>query len=321
MDKISVIVPVYNVEKYLDKCIDSIVNQTYKNLEIILVDDGSPDNCPQMCDAWAEKDSRIKVIHKSNGGLSSARNAGLDVSTGQYIVFVDSDDYISSLYCEKLYKALIDNSADLSICGVKKIYPDSKDGEVSNIQDENLTQDEFFDKMEGFCGWCWVVAWNKLYSRKLFSEIRYPEGKLYEDDWIIHDIIYNCKKISTVSEALYYYVQRENSIISGKYSIENLDSSRFYLIRCLCFIKNNEPSSRVEFCLKMAIKSLYCAYDNLGNSTSKRHYLRDYIKLYRFVWKKAKKYNFSINKKFYFSLNCFFSRIIYWLKRIYIKVR
>ena len=118
---ISVIVPVYKAEKYLDKCVQSIVNQTYKNLEIILVDDGSPDNCPEMCDEWAKKDSRIKVIHKENGGVSSARNAGLDNSFGDYIGFVDSDDFIENDFYECLYDNLVENGADISFCTFKTL--------------------------------------------------------------------------------------------------------------------------------------------------------------------------------------------------------
>ena len=116
-DKISVIVPVYKVEKYLNRCVQSIASQTYENLEIILVDDGSPDNCGVLCDEWVQKDSRIKVVHKENGGLSSARNAGVAVATGAYVGFVDSDDYIHPQMYEKLYEALVENGADISICG------------------------------------------------------------------------------------------------------------------------------------------------------------------------------------------------------------
>ena len=123
---ISVIVPIYNVEKYLQKCVDSIINQTYKNLEIILVDDGSPDNCPKMCDDYAEKDSRIKVVHKENGGLSDARNVGMEVATGEYVSFIDSDDYISLDFYETLLETIVDNDSDVVECGVVKFYENEK---------------------------------------------------------------------------------------------------------------------------------------------------------------------------------------------------
>ena len=127
-NKISVIVPIYKVEQYLNRCVESIVNQTYKNLEIILVDDGSPDLCPKICDEWAEKDSRIVVIHKENSGLSDARNAGLKVATGGYVAFVDSDDIINPFYVEYLYKAICDNDAQISACDLKNFYDEKEMG-------------------------------------------------------------------------------------------------------------------------------------------------------------------------------------------------
>ena len=125
MELISIVVPVYKVEPYLDKCVSSIVNQTYKNLEIILVDDGSPDNCPVMCDAWAEKDNRIRVIHKPNGGLSDARNAGMSAATGELIAFVDSDDWIAPDMYEKLYHRLTEDGSDIAACGVQMVWEDN----------------------------------------------------------------------------------------------------------------------------------------------------------------------------------------------------
>ena len=121
-DLISVVVPIYNVENYIKKCVDSILSQTYKNLEIILVDDGSPDNCPQICDEYAQKDNRIKVIHKENGGLSDARNAGIDISKGKFITFIDSDDYIEKDYVEVLYNSIKENASDMAIGSHKAIY-------------------------------------------------------------------------------------------------------------------------------------------------------------------------------------------------------
>ena len=131
---ISVIVPIYNVEKYLERCVESIINQTYKNLEIILVDDGSPDNCPQMCDDYAKKDSRIKVVHKKNGGLSDARNAGMKVATGEYVSFIDSDDYISLDFYETLLETIVDNDSDIVECSVVKFYENGKFDEYSDDQ-------------------------------------------------------------------------------------------------------------------------------------------------------------------------------------------
>ena len=144
---ISVIVPIYNVEKYLDRCVESIINQTYKNLEIILVDDGSPDNCTQMCDDYAKKDSRIRVVHKENGGLSDARNAGMEVATGEYVSFIDSDDYISLDFYETLFQTMIDNDSDIVECSVVKFYENGKFDEYSD--DQMIKNFNTVDGLEG----------------------------------------------------------------------------------------------------------------------------------------------------------------------------
>ena len=144
---LSVIVPIYNVEDYLNRCVDSIINQTYKNLEIILVDDGSPDNCPQMCDDYAKKDSRIRVVHKENGGLSDARNAGMKVATGEYVSFIDSDDYISLDFYETLFQTMVDNDSDIVECSVVKFYENEKFDEYSD--DLKVTNYETVDALDG----------------------------------------------------------------------------------------------------------------------------------------------------------------------------
>ncbi|MBQ6773508.1 MAG: glycosyltransferase [Synergistaceae bacterium] len=215
------IIPVYKVEKYLDKCVMSVVNQTYKNLEIILVDDGSPDNCPKMCDLWAEKDSRIRVIHKENGGLSSARNAGLDAMRGEFVGFVDSDDYISPEMYGRLYDLIKSYDADLSICGHIKV-----DEAGNNLFNNNDSQPLIkvysceevlsafinyeFSWLSGYFG----VSVNKLYCRKIFDSIRFPEGFLHEDDLTVHYILGACKRAVVTNEIFYFYLQREGSIMS-----------------------------------------------------------------------------------------------------------
>ena len=219
---ISVIVPVYNTEKYLDRCVASILGQTYRNLEVILVDDGSPDNCPAMCDEWAKKDSRIRVIHKENGGLSSARNAGLDTMTGELVGFVDSDDYIAPEMYERLYELMQTNDADLSMCDY--ISVDEEGNRVPEqistplIKNAVFSREEMFfvlfkDGTPGRLG----TAWNKLYKAATFSTLRYTEGMIYEDAIIIHKIIGACKKIATTDRVLYFYVQRNGSITSDVY--------------------------------------------------------------------------------------------------------
>lgn len=216
---ISVIVPVYRVEKYLVRCIESIREQTYPNLEIILVDDGSPDCCPYICDKYAEKDRRIVVIHKENGGLAEARNAGLEVARGEYIGFIDSDDYIHPDMYNCLLKELIKNQADISVCGVKKVYTDnnyvSEDERKEHIRVYSGTQavENIFDAELYLCS---VVAWNKLYKRVLFDDIKYPAGKLHEDEFITYQLFYKSDKVVYIENKYYYYFQRKDSIMGRK---------------------------------------------------------------------------------------------------------
>ena len=213
---ISVIVPVYKSEKYLDKCVESIVNQTYKNLEIILVDDGSPDNCPQICDEWAKRDSRIKAIHKENGGVSSARNAGLDNSSGEYIGFVDGDDFIENDFYEFLYDNLAENSADISFCSFKTL--DEKTGEYAQsnnygIAEKSLAGEELLSEFFSSCKGELVSFCNKIIKRSLFDGLRFPQGRVFED-WTLAPMIYSrCVKAVFSPEYKYCYVVHQGSIM------------------------------------------------------------------------------------------------------------
>lgn len=237
-EKISVIVPCYKVEEFLVNCIESIINQTYKNLEIILVDDGSPDSCGNICDDYQKKDRRIKVIHKENGGLSDARNAGMKVATGEYLAFVDSDDYINS----NMYKCLYDNlkkyKADISICSIKKTDSVSLD---KNVLEKNVP--EVFSKMNVYENLYnnlaveTVVAWNKLYKRKVFKDIWYPVGKINEDEAIIHKLINNVKKVVYTPCKYYYYYQRPGSIMND-YKERNLGVFEWFFERGKFFREN-----------------------------------------------------------------------------------
>ena len=215
MSLISVIVPVYKVEPYLRECVDSILNQTFSDFELILVDDGSSDNCPKICDEYALKDSRIVVIHKENGGLSSARNAGIAIAKGKYLSFIDSDDYVESTFLERLVNAQIKYNADLVICSHK--VTNSKNGITSKIREYNqivLDKYTFWHhkfNMEADN----VVAWNKLYKKELFNNVRYPEGKIREDEFVIHRITDRCNRIVYLPSALYIYRQNSASIMNN----------------------------------------------------------------------------------------------------------
>ena len=176
-DLITIVIPIYKVENYLDKCVKSVINQTYKNLEIILVDDGSPDNCPKKCDEYEKKDTRIKVIHKENGGLSDARNAGIDIAKGKYITFIDSDDYVSEDYVEYMYNLLKQNNTKMSTCETQVVNIE-KETEMETQFVENieiLTKRDLFYKIL-FAQKSDVSAYSKLYETELFKDIRYPKG-------------------------------------------------------------------------------------------------------------------------------------------------
>lgn len=221
-DLITIVVPVYKVEQYLEKCINSIINQTYENLEIILVDDGSPDNCGKMCDEYAEKDTRIKVLHKKNGGLSDARNAGIEIAKGRYISFVDSDDYITEDYVEFLYNLLLDNEVKVSICSHTVIYDtgltlEKATNEYNVIPAKTAIERILYD--EGLD----TSAWAKLYETALFKDIKYPKGKLFEDSATTCKILSLCDKVAIGSESKYFYLIRNNSITKTSFSHNKMD--------------------------------------------------------------------------------------------------
>ncbi|MGM9536201.1 MAG: glycosyltransferase family 2 protein [Intestinibacter sp.] len=220
MCKISIVVPVYNVEKYLNRCVDSIINQTYKDLEIILVDDGSTDNCHSICDKYAKVDDRIKVIHKENGGLSDARNIGIENSTGKYISFVDSDDYIHYDMVSRLYKNIKSYKANIAICGYIKTYNDiEKFNEIEVNEIKCLNNIEAIDLLfDENLGSNFIVSWGKLYDIKLFKNILYPVGKIHEDEFTTYKLLYASEKIVYDSTPLYYYYQREDSIMNIKFN-------------------------------------------------------------------------------------------------------
>ena len=237
---ISVIVPIYNVEKYLDRCVESIINQTYKNLEIILVDDGSPDNCPKMCDDYAKKDSRIKVVHKENGGLSDARNAGMKVATGEYVSFIDSDDYISLDFYETLLETMVDNDSDIVECGVVKFYEDNNFDEYND--DLKVTNYETVDALDGLISENPFKqhVWNKLYKSSVALDIPYAVGKLNEDEFWTYQVFGKAKKVTRINQTMYYYFQRNGSIMGNSYNIRRLDALEGKVNR-QAYIEKNFP--------------------------------------------------------------------------------
>lgn len=222
---ISVIVPVYKVEQWLCRCIDSILVQDYKNLEILLVDDGSPDKCPQICDDYAMKDSRIKVIHKINGGLSDARNAAIDKAKGVYITFIDSDDYVASDYISTMFSLIDLYHAQMSIAawhifneGTEPILPNIHEKKMLMSKEKALSN-MFYQK--GYD----VSAWAKMYHRSLFDDIRYPKGKVFEDLQTTFKLMLKCTRIGYTNKIVYYYMFRGSSIEGAPFSVQKMDSA------------------------------------------------------------------------------------------------
>lgn len=226
MPTVSVIVPVYNVEKYIHRCVDSILEQTFSDFELILVDDGSPDNCPSICDEYAAKDSRIRVIHQENRGLSAARNGGMDAACGTYLMFVDSDDWLRKDTLEIFVNCQKKTGADMVLCNILTVYPDGYSGwkrPVTPLTEKVMTRGEMVECLASEHNWYYCVAWNKLYKRVLFEKLRFPEGYIHEDEAIIHRVVGECSCIAVTPEPLYFYRQSTDSITGRGIRIQSMD--------------------------------------------------------------------------------------------------
>ncbi len=287
--KISVIVPVYNVKDYVEKCVKSIQNQTYQDLEIILVDDGSTDKSGVICDQLAIHDNRIKVIHKKNAGLSSARNIGIEMATGEYLGFVDSDDYVESNMFEIMLHAIITTQKDIACCGryvdvSKKFvktefcYP-----RIKKYKREEAIKELFYLRELD------VSACDKLYNKKIFDKIRYPEGKINEDAAIIFDVIQASNGVVHVGKPLYHYMYRVNSISKKKYNENRFDviDNLYYSMN---FTKNNYPAFEKDCLVYCSITTgsilLSMYHDKETIKKFHRHYKR-YLELFNLGFVKA----------------------------------
>lgn len=219
---ISVILPIYNVSEYLERAINSVITQTYKNIEIILVDDGSTDDSGIICDRFADTDSRIKVIHKQNGGLSSARNAGIEIALGEYLTFIDSDDYVDEDYVEYLYKLVCEYNVPMSICSHTVVYENGtvlkkETGERQCLDAHKVLERILYDEDID------LSAWAKMYHKSLFKNIRFKEGRLFEDAATTYKFVYESQRIALGSESKLYYMIRNNSISNIGFSRKKID--------------------------------------------------------------------------------------------------
>ena len=285
---VSIIVPIYKVEPYLRRCLDSIVNQTYTNLEIILVDDGSPDGCPQICDEYAAKDKRIVVIHKENGGLSDARNAGLDICKGEYISFVDSDDWVANVYIEILSKSITESKADIAICNFIKTSQ-NYDLNIFNYQESQATilqPNQAIAKLwQSGEDAIFVTAWGKLFKTELYKAIRFPKGKIHEDEYTSYKVLHAAKTISFIDIPLYNYFQRQDSIM-GKAHPNSIKLLRSQVEKYIFFKKKKEFDILNLLLGNLCWNLLYALYQlKSGNRIPDYHIQK--TKELLFIYKKA----------------------------------
>ncbi len=243
---ITVIVPVYKVEQFLCRCVDSILSQSFGNLEVILVDDGSPDSCGRICDDYAKIDNRITVIHKENGGLSDARNSGLDICNGEFIAFIDSDDWIAKNYLEILYENLIKTKSDISVCNFLRLSEEDHLGDCSSNELIELTNIEALEKLNRELNAQLVTAWGKLIKKTLFNDLKFPLGKLHEDVFITYKLIHRAGKLCYSSKELYFYWQRENSIMGQITNRNRLDLIEAKIEQSAYYDQMGLPDLRVK---------------------------------------------------------------------------
>lgn len=255
---ISVIIPVYNIESSLPRCIDSVLNQTYSNLEIILVDDGSTDSSGEICDNYAKKDNRIIVIHKENGGISTARNAGLERVTGEYIMLLDSDDFIPIYAIEKMYTRIMADDSDMVMGKHVDWYEDGKeDGAFCEwFNDGIIAKDEVFKKM-GTDNYYPVSVWGKLYKKCMFDGIEFPSLRCGEDLWVFCSIIKKCEKISILDEKIYYYYQRSDSVTHKKSEKIKYDELVASLYAANFLYNNSYKSSAIYWYQRSIFKAIH----------------------------------------------------------------
>ena len=288
---ISVIIPIYKVEEYLQRCIDSVVNQTYKNLEIILVDDGSPDRCPQLCDEWAAIDSRIQVIHKSNEGLSSARNIGLDICNGEYICFIDSDDWVATDMVEVLLNQCKTFQVQMTVCGRYDVFDGKHTQFIANTPCKNEIIDVRTAVSQMLLGQgIDSSSCGKLFHYSLWKNIRFPFGKLYEDIAILYKVVLQSNNVALVSRPLYYYYRHDQSITTAAFTkalldypdntramVQELKKTHQNLYECACWA-HTKAIECVLSRLSKADKAIYKQYIVTFKQLSRELYS------YRTIW-------------------------------------
>lgn len=276
MPKISVVIPVYKVEDYLMRCIDSVINQSYRDFDLILVDDGSPDQCGNICDRYAQQDHRVTVIHQKNGGLSAARNAGIEWalknSDSEWITYIDSDDWVHPCYLEYLYNAVKQTGCSVAIGGFDRMTGEHYSWEY-NCKDVKVVQTEQFYAENKVWG---TVAWGKLYKKSDFAVLRYPHGLIHEDEFTTYKVLFQYEEVAVVDIPLYAYYQNPQSIMGSKWSPKHISEADAMLQQYQYFVEHS--FSRAAACLaRLYIICLYRNYEQC--SRFNRQYAREKVYL------------------------------------------
>lgn len=289
MDLVSIIIPVYNVEAYLDRCIASAVGQTYPNIEIILVDDGSTDRCPEICDSWAQKDRRVSVVHQQNRGVSAARNAGLHAASGSYILQLDSDDYLAPYAVEQLLTTAQETSADMVVCDFVK-----GSDEAYCFSEPRPVQPMLIDYTSAlyriYCGnheaLRFVAPWCRLCRRSLYDGILYPDGKIFEDIYTTHKLICRCKQLAVLDAPLFYYYQRPDSIMNASFHIRKLDYLQA-LVERVDFFSGHQLQELAAIAYDELLHSLIWEYSRTRDVLHSQEGMAYVTELYRQVYRKG----------------------------------
>ncbi|KNY26828.1 glycosyltransferase family 2 protein [Pseudobacteroides cellulosolvens] len=315
---VSVIIPVYKVEEYLNRCVKSVLAQTYRNLEVILVNDGSPDCCGEMCDGFAKIDRRVRVIHKKNGGLSDARNAGVEIASGEYLTFLDSDDWVHEEYIEKLYNLLISTESDIAACNFIRTSREDISLNTSNIEIHEFSNIEALEQLTGKFYVPLVVAWGKIYHKDLFRTIRYPVGKVHEDEYIAHHLLFKAKKVVFTTEQMLYYWQRKDSITGVGFNVSNRIYATHAIIERAAFLNEVGLTKLRNKTYKTAIY-IYLQIVKYKKMNNELKNDQDLLSQFKILNLKLREGNYNSNLKIRYKLCCIMPDVMNIAFKMYYK--